>query len=430
MNPLNLPSSKEDIEVIQSHRRRVALDQARHARFYLGKLDHIDRENLDDPAEWAKIPILDKEILRQIPPGEFEDLFVTCSRDRIAEYWRSGGATGEPIYYPRTFEDMRYAYLQLVRCWICAGVESGDLCHMSFPFGVHPAGQLWSRTANSAGVGIIWAGAGNTTPSDVQLDLIARLKPTLWMGMPSYGLHLANLAEGRGLDLAGSSVRKVLVGAEALSSAKRDKLCRMWGVDEVRDLFGMTEIGILGSDSVVQEGFHVWTDQAIFEVVDPETGRQVPEGEEGLLVITPLFLNNAIPFLRWSSGDIVSISHRTSLESPFSVFPVMRHARRTVGFFKIRGVNVNHADFEDWMFRQHQVNDFRVELVSREGLEVLRLLVEIRRGEDEEVVVGSLCDGVRKAFETRPEVEVLTAGTLARDFEGSVKAPRFQDLRI
>ena len=430
MNPLNLPSSKEDIAVIQSRRRRVALDQARQARFYSGKLDHIDRENLDDPAEWARIPILDKEILRQIPPGEFEDLFVTCSRDRVAEYWRSGGATGEPIYYPRTFEDMRYAYLQLVRCWVCAGVEAGDLCHMSFPFGVHPAGQLWSRTANSAGVGIVWAGAGNTTPSDVQLDLIGRLKPTLWMGMPSYGLHLANLAEGRGLDLAGSSVRKVMVGAEALSAAKRDKLCRMWGVDEVRDLFGMTEIGILGSDSVVQEGFHVWTDQAIFEVVDPETGREVPEGEEGLLVITPLFLNNAIPFLRWSSGDIVSISHQTSLEGPFSVFPVMRHARRTVGFFKIRGVNVNHADFEDWMFRQHQVNDFRVELVSRDGLEVLRLLVEIRRGEDEATVVGSLCDGVRKAFETRPEVEVLAAGTLARDFEGSVKAPRFQDLRI
>ena len=174
----------------------------------------------------------------------------------------------------------------------------------------------------------------------------------------------------------------------------------------------------------------MWTDQAIFEVVDPETGREVPEGEEGLLVITPLFLNNAIPFLRWSSGDIVSLSHRTSLEGPFSVFPVMRHARRTVGFFKIRGVNVNHSDFEDWMFRQLQVNDFRVELVSREGLEVLRLLVEIRRGEDEADVVELLRNGVRETFETRPEVEVLTAGTLARDFEGSVKAPRFQDLRI
>ena len=72
MNPLNLPSTKKEIETIQSRRKRVALEQAKRAPFYSGKLDHIDGDNLDDPAEWAKIPILDKEILRQIPPDEFE----------------------------------------------------------------------------------------------------------------------------------------------------------------------------------------------------------------------------------------------------------------------------------------------------------------------------------------------------------------------
>ena len=371
---LQLPSSKKEIEAIQNRRKRVAFERAKRAPFYAGKLDDIDPDRLDDPEEWAKIPIIDKETLREIPADSFEDLMVICGRQEIAEYWRSGGATGVPIYYPRTAEDMRYSFLQLVRCWLCAGVEPGDLCHMSFPFGVHPAGQLWSRTANDAGIGIVWVGAGNTTPSEVQLDLLSGLRPTLWMGcMPSYGLHLANLAEARGIDLARGPVRKLLVGAEALSSAKREKLERMWGVDEVRDLFGMTEIGILGADSKVEEGFHIWTDQAVFEVVDPDTGRALPEGEDGLMVITPLFINNATPFLRWSSGDIVSIRNETSLEGPFSVFPVMRHAHRTVGFFKIRGINVNHAEFEDFMFRLPAVTDFRVELVTADDREVLRL---------------------------------------------------------
>ena len=422
---LHLPASRDEIAAIQNRRKRVAFERAMRAPFYAGKLDRIDPDRLDDPDEWARIPIIDKEMLRGIDGEQL----VICDRGEVAEYWRSGGATGVPLYYPRTFEDMRYALLQLVRCWVCAGGEPGDLCHMSFPFGVHPAGQLWSRTANLSGIGVVWAGAGNTTPSEVQLDLLTRLKPTLWMGMPSYGLHLANLAEAKGIDLAAGSVRKLLVGAEALSAAKREKLQRMWGVEEVRDLFGMTEIGILGSDSVVQEGFHVWTDQAVFEVIDPDTGREVPEGEEGLMVVTPLFINNATPFLRWSSGDIVSMKLETSLEGPFSVFPVMRHARRTVGFFKIRGLNVNHDEFEDLVFRLPSVTDFRVELVSERDIEDLRLLIEVRRGEDGAAVADRTAEAVRRTFEIRPDVRVLPLGTLARDFEASVKAPRFRDLR-
>jgi phenylacetate-CoA ligase len=428
MFDLRLPASKEAIARIQSERKKVALANARRAPYYRGKLDHVRADRLDDPEEWAKIPIIDKETLRALPPDQFMAQFCIAKPEEIAEYWRSGGATGVPLFYPRTYTDMEYAYLQLTRCWVCAGVEAGDVCHMSFPLGVHPAGQLWSRTANNAGVGIIWVGSGTAMPSLNQLELIQRLKPTMWMGMPSYGLHLANLAEAQGIDLAKSSVRKVLVGAEALSKAKREKLERMWGA-EVNDLFGMTEIGILGSDSRVHEGFHVQTDQAFFEVVDEKTGLPVPEGQEGLMVITPLWLNNATPFLRWSSGDIVTMQHSTSLDGPFSVFPVMRHAHRTAGFFKIRGINMNHAEFEDFMFRMPDVNDFRVELVTESDREVLRLMIEVKRGLDAEPIAKRVAEQVRATFEVRPDVEVLPIGTLAKQFESSVKAPRFLDKR-
>ena len=107
----------------------------------------------------------------------------------------------------------------------------------------------------------------------------------------------------------------------------------------------------------------------------------------------------------------------------------MRHAHRTVGFSKIRGVNVNHAEFEDFMFRQPAVTDFRVELVTVRDREALRLLIEVGRGMDDDGVSRDVAAVVRGTFEVRPDVEVLPLGTLARDFEASVKAPRFQDLR-
>ena len=107
----------------------------------------------------------------------------------------------------------------------------------------------------------------------------------------------------------------------------------------------------------------------------------------------------------------------------------MRHAHRTVGFFKIRGINVNHAEFEDYMFRLPSVTDFRVELGTADDREVLRLLIEVKRGMDSGSVSADVAAAVRGTFEVRPDVEVLPLGTLARDFESSVKAPRFQDLR-
>jgi phenylacetate-CoA ligase len=248
------------------------------------------------------------------------------------------------------------------------------------------------------------------------------------MGMPSYGLHLANLAEEMGIDLVDSKVRKVIVGAEALSDAKREKLERCWGA-EVNDFFGMTEIGILGADSQVHEGFHIWTDQALFEVIDEDTGLPVAEGEEGLMVITPLFCNTSTPFLRWSSGDIVRVSDETSLKGPFSIFPVMRHAHRTVGFSKIKGININHSEFEDFIFRIPEINDFKVEFVATDGLDELVLSIEIQKLLNLETVIKNISQQIRDIFEIKPVIVQIKAGTLAQEFELSVKAPRFVDKR-
>ena len=143
----------------------------------------------------------------------------------------------------------------------------------------------------------------------MQLELIRELKPTIWCGMGSYGLHLANLAEAKGIDLAASSVKKIIVAAEPLSPAKREKLERMWGA-QVFDQFGMTEGALVSCETVERDGLHLWSDLFFVEVVDETTGLPVAEGEVGSLVITPLFINEVTPFLRWVSGDVISMRPR------------------------------------------------------------------------------------------------------------------------
>ena len=429
--PLALPTSRAEIAAVQSRRKVVAVEQARRAPFYRGKLDHVRLDRLDEPEEWAKLPILDKETLRKLSDGEFYETFCLTPEDGIAEYWRSGGTTGKPLFYPRSFTDIHYGLLSFARTFACIGVHHGALAHDSFPLGIHPAGQIYARAATLVGIGMNWAGAGTTTPSPLQIELIQRLKPGVWMGMPSYGLHLANLADVHGIDLAASSVETVICSAEPLSDAKRVKLERAWGA-KVRDTFGMTEAGMMGAEDIgsAGRGFRIWTDMYNIEVVDPESHVPVATGEVGALVVTPLFTNNVTPFLRWISGDLVTLSDGDDDQAgAFSVFPLVRHAHRTSGFFKVRGVNVGHAEFEDFMFKTESVNDFKCELVNGGDLDGMRVSIELARGCDSERVVAGLGASIKHAFEISAELVLLEPGTLAREFESSVKAPRFTDKR-
>jgi phenylacetate-CoA ligase len=141
MTPLvDLPKSHAEIERIQSERRKHALAQARRARFYKGRLDHVNAERLDDPDEWRKIPLLDKDTLRKLDDRKFYEGFCLPSDDGIAEYWRSGGATGTPLFYPRSFDDIEAAMIEFERIYDCTRCRRGGRAHVSFPLGIHPRG--------------------------------------------------------------------------------------------------------------------------------------------------------------------------------------------------------------------------------------------------------------------------------------------------
>ena len=423
------PSSRAEIASIQSARKRRAVELAMRAPFFRERLKGINLDRLDEPEEWTKIPLLTKDQLRQIPSGQFHEQFCVAPQRDVVEYWRSGGVTGKPLFYPRSFEDMEYSIMCFARAFDVVGATPDDMVHISFPLGIHPVAHLYARAAEGLGIGTIWCGSGSNTPSLTQLELIRDLKPTIWAGMGSYGLHLANLAEAQGFDLSKSSVKQIIVAAEPLSPAKRQKLERSWGA-EVSDQFGMTEGALISVQSPKRDGLHVWSDLFFCEVVDEVTGLPVPEGEVGTLAMTALYNNNVTPFLRWNSGDLVSIKSAGHGDGPWSMFPVMQHARRTVGFFKVRGVNINHNELEDLLFYNQSVQDFKAEVHAADsGNDILRLLIEPRRDINENTLRSEVDANVRKTFEVTPEIVFLERGTLGKEFEASIKAARFVDKR-
>jgi phenylacetate-CoA ligase len=426
--PLELPSSREAIRRLQSERKRVAVERALQSPFHKKRLPALNLDRLDDAQEWGRIPILHKDTLRALTDQAFYSEFCVTGHDGIGEFWRSGGVTGQPLFYPRSHRDMQYGLLSFARTYDCAGAKAGDRAHVSYPMGIHPVGQVFARCAASRGIGVMWAGSGASTPSALQLELIQRLRPTLWLGMSSYALHLANLAEARGFDLKECGVKTLITSAEPVSQAKRDKIERSWGARLV-DTFGMTEAGMMGAEDGTGEGFRVWTDMYFIEVLDPTSFEPVKAGEVGTLVVTTLWTNHVTPFLRWSSGDLVTYSEAEDGKGAFSVFPRVKHAHRTTGFFKVRGVNLGHQDLEDFMFRQPEIGDFRAEAVNDGGLDALRLSIEVRKGVDAGALSRTLMVLMKEKFELGPEIVVLETGTLAREFEANVKAARFIDRR-
>lgn len=373
---LEIPGSREELLALQEQRKARALDRAQRSPFFKGRVKR----------HWRDIPVLDKETLRALSPGQFYGEFCTGPREDWRELWRSGGTTGKPLSYPRTAEDLRWAMIGFRRVYHCVG-------------------------------------AGAAAPSELQLDLLALFKPTLWIGMSSYGIHLANLAQARGFKISELGVRKIVTTAEPLSKAKREKLAREWNA-RVYDSFGMTECTMMGSEDDSHDGLRTWSDLVYLEVLDQRTLEPVPEGDEGVLVVTPLCTNNATPFLRWNTGDIVRMTDRPG-SGPYGVFPLVKHAHRTAGFFKVRGVNIGHAELEDHMFAIREVADFRCEAVNEGGLDQLVVIVELR----DAAVLDRVEKSIKAKFEVTPVLRNVQGGSIAREFESSVKAPRFLDKR-
>lgn len=424
MDDLQIPRDQSELSARQASGRQTAVKRALRSPFMAARLGDLTPEMTNDPSVWAEIPILDKEMLRAMTAETFYSDFCIAGRSEIAEYWRSGGSTGRPLFYPRTQEDLDYGLRGFSRVLACAGFTQSDITHLSLPLGIHPAGHLMGRAAAAAELGVVWAGGGNTLPSTMQIEMMTLFQPSAWVGMASYGLQLANLARAEGNDLSKGSIDKILCTAEPLSASKRAKLEALFGA-HVRDSYGMTEAMMLGCEDTLIDGFRFWSDYCYPEVLDEDTLQPVAEGQPGLLVVTPLVTNNATPFLRWNTGDIVTMRSGVKSGGAFDIFPLIKHTHRTAGFVKVRGVNIGFTDFEDLMFGSEDVDDFRVEILFDGKRDVLDLQVELGKDASRERLTAL----VKRTFEITPKITELDAGDVARGFEGAFKPQRFIDRR-
>ncbi len=400
--------------------RSVAL--ASRSRFFARKLAAagVSAGRPLDWDTWLEIPPTTKDELRAIGSAE-EELWIV-PREEVSEFWRSGGVTGRPLFYPRTAGDVEESLVAFARCVRFAGVTPRDVFMCSLPIGIHPAGQQIVRAAERLGAATLWAGAGNQTPSAAQVDLVHDLGVTVWCGMASFGLHLAHLAEAAGRPFPDSRVHTVITTAEMLSPAKRALLAKLWSA-RVVDVFGMSELALMGVECGCRPGLHIWSQHFFCEVLDTETLRPVEEGEVGVLCNTPITGNTAIPFLRWLSGDVVRLEHGCECEA--AAHPRIVHSGRTLSFVKVKGVNLNQAEVEDALYATPQVVDFRVTVTPEE-----RLVVEIESAAGAEKEAESNVDSLfQNRFGVRAEVSLLGRGTIARALEGELKAQRFVDRR-
>ena len=322
--PLPLPESRAEIARIQSERKRMAFELAKTVPWYRDRLEHDRRDRLDDPREWEKIPILDKDILRKLDPRRVAA--SSSARFRTPTSPNSGVRAARPASRcstrarPRT---LRFAELSWGRSFPCMGIGPGDLCHISFPIGVHPAGQVWARSAQMFGVGMVWVGAGNAYPSggaaradpDAAPDRVHRHEQLCAASRQSGGSE-----RHRSRRLVGAQAR--LLGGDAVGRPSARSSRRMWGA-EVYDVFGMSEAGLMGAENAAHDGIHIWTDMYFIEVVDPETGHAVPDGEIGTLVRHAAVdqSRHAVPALEFRRpGQLRSQSAGTAASMP-SCFP-------------------------------------------------------------------------------------------------------------
>ncbi|MHB1569681.1 MAG: phenylacetate--CoA ligase family protein [Solirubrobacteraceae bacterium] len=393
---------------------------ARRSPFFAERLRAAGIDG-DQPTweQWRAIPPTSKEQLRELP--DFDAAVVIAPRAEVVEFWRSGGVTGRPLYYPRTGSDLEHA-MQSFRLGLeIAGVTAADTVMVSFPFGIHPVGQMVARAAETIGAAVVWAGAGSQLPSAAQVTLLSELRVTVWCGMPSFGLHLANTAEAGGAPLSAGEVRLLVTSAEVVSPPKRSLLERLWGA-EVRDVFGMTECTLMGAECGRSEGLHVWTESSFCEVLDVDTLAPVALGETGTLCVTPKRTTHATPFVRWLSGDLVRM--QAGCDCAYSHYPRIVHSGRTAGFFKFRGVNIGHVEAEEALYAIDTLRDFRV-LVGDE-----RVLVELEAAAGAEQLTEERVQRLfAETFGVRVQTLVVQRGAVVKATADQVKAQRFVDQR-
>ena len=327
-------------------------------------------DDLRTLADLARFPFTTKQDLRSgYPFGSF-----AVPRERVVRVHASSGTTGKPTVVGYTARDIEMWSSLMARSLRAAGVRRGDIVHVAYGYGLFTGGLGAHYGAEKLGCTVVPMSGGQT---EKQVQLIVDFQPDVIMVTPSYMLNICEEFVRQGLDPRASSLRIGIFGAEPWTEAMRSDIEQRVGLDAV-DLYGLSEVigpGVACECIEAKDGAVIWEDHFYPEIVDPESGAVLPDGEIGELVFTSL-TKEALPIIRYRTRD------RTKLLPPTarSMRRMARVMGRTDDMLIIRGVNVFPSQIEELIVGQlHLAPHYKLE-VSREGpLDHLEVLVELDR---------------------------------------------------
>jgi phenylacetate-CoA ligase len=367
----------------------------------------------------SRFPFLVKQDFRdQYPFG-----LLAVPREQCVRLHASSGTTGRPTVVAYTRNDIDNWAGLVARSIFAAGGRPGDIVHVAYGYGLFTGGLGAHYGAERLGCTVIPMSGGQT---EKQVQLIRDLQPRIIMVTPSYMLAIAEEFMRQGVDPAASSLQVGIFGAEPWTNAMRSEIEARMGIDAV-DIYGLSEVmgpGVAMECVSTKDGPVLWEDHFYPEIIDPDTGRVLPDGEEGELVLTSL-TKEALPVIRYRTRD------RTRLLPPTarSMRRIDRISGRTDDMLIVRGVNVFPTQIEELILKQTALAPhYHLEIFRDGHLDSLTVNVELLEGAEDrrDSVAGELVQLIKSYIGVTTTVVVHPASSLERS---AGKAKRVTDRR-
>ena len=374
--------------------------------FYGNRLREAGISHVENAEEFEQLPFSEKQDLRDAYPLGL----MACPEEDIVRIHSSSGTTGKPVIIPYTAKDVDDWGEMFRRCYETAGITNKDRIQITPGYGLWTAGIGFQNGCEKLGAMAVPMGPGNT---EKQLQMMQDLKSTVICATSSYALLLAEEIEKRGLKDK-ICLKKGVIGSERWGAKMREHIADVLGI-ELYDIYGLTEIygpGI-GINCKYNQGMHYWDDYLYLEIIDPVTGKTVPDGEWGEIVITTLVKEGA-PLIRFRTHDLSRIIPG---ECPCgSRFPrIDAITGRSDDMIKIKGVNVFPKQIEEILALFPELSsEYRIRISSLEGKTTMRIYVESSGTNDFKLLQKTVADAVKSRIGFTPLVYVVELGFLPR----------------
>ena len=362
------------LHALQSERLKTLVQRAwDNVPFYRRRMEEAgvspaDIRSIDD---LPRLPFITKKDFRdQYPFG-----MVGVPRDQIIRLHASSGTTGKPTVVAYTRNDIANWAECGARSLGCGGATADDTIQVSYGYGLFTGGLGVHYAVEKLGASVLPTSAGNT---EKQVMLMRDFGVTVLCCTPSYALQIAEVAERLGVDLHDLPLKSGHFGAEPWTEAMRKHIEALMPIKAL-DIYGLSEVSGPGvaSECLFQNGMHVWEDHFYPEIIDPETGAVLPDGQKGELVFTCLS-KEGIPLIRYRTRDITMIIPGRDCPCGRTHRRIARLMGRTDDMLIIRGVNVFPSQIEDVLMRIEGVLPNYLITVDRQGnLDTMEIKVEI-----------------------------------------------------